>query len=81
MSSPKRSFVFGLLAGLVVGGGAGLIGGYVINDLTSQENPEVVQQIEATEARQADFEAFLQGLPAPDAGAAAPSAAPSEGSR
>jgi gas vesicle protein len=58
-------------AGALVGGIVGGIAGYVINDLTSIENEEVVAQQQADAARQADFEAFLSGLPAPAAGSGA----------
>lgn len=56
-------------AGAVVGGLGGGVAGYVINDLTSQQNPVVVEQIEAHQQQQADMEAFLNSLPAPDAAA------------
>jgi gas vesicle protein len=56
-------FAAGALAGGLVGG----VAGYVINDLTSQENPEVVAEQQADAARQAELEAFLNGLAAPAA--------------
>jgi gas vesicle protein len=66
-------FIVGVLLGGLVGG----IAGYVINDLTSQENEEVVAEMEEAEAQQASFEDFLNNLPAPDA---TPAATPAEGS-
>jgi gas vesicle protein len=62
----KRNILI-FLAGSIVGGLVGGVAGYVINDLTSQENPEVVAQQEADAARQAELEAFLNGLSAPAA--------------
>lgn len=67
MASNTRPFVFGALVGGLVGGVIGGIAGYVINDLTSVENPEVVQQIQETQALQQNFDDFLNNLPAPDA--------------
>lgn len=59
----KTILVF--VAGLGLGGLFGGIGGYVINDLTSKQNPEVVQQMQEEEALQEDLDDFLNQLPAP----------------
>ena len=53
-------FIFGFGAVGVTGG----VAGYVVNDLTSQENPKVMEEIRAEEAQQDEFEDFLEGLAA-----------------
>lgn len=59
-------------AGAVLGGLVGGVAGYVLNDLTSRENPEVMAEIEAEQQLQDDFEAFLDQLAAtPPAGSGA----------
>lgn len=87
MAQSSRKLVW-FFIGLVVGGLIGGIGGYVVNDLTSRENPEVVEEMRQDEQRQIDLDNALQQLgsePAPmvnpDAGSpadadAGPSAPP-----
>ncbi len=57
-----KLFIF--FAGAVLGGLIGGVAGYVINDLTERENPEVIQEIEAEQAQQEEFEDFLDQLAA-----------------
>lgn len=67
------------VAGAFLGGLFGGVAGYVINDLTERENPEVIQEIQAEQAQQEDFEDFLDQLAAaPPGGAAAPTPSPQE---
>lgn len=62
-----KSFIVPFLIGAVVGGLVGGVAGYVINDLTSRPNPEVVQEMQQAAAQQQSFDDFLNSLPAPDA--------------
>jgi gas vesicle protein len=61
MASSKKS-IWWFLAGLVLGGLIGVVAGYVINDLTSKENPEVVEQMREEEQRQDDIDNLLDQL-------------------
>lgn len=62
-----KKMIIPFVAGSFFGGLVGGVAGYVINDLTSQENEEVVAEIRETEERQASLDDFLNNLPAPDA--------------
>ncbi|MFT6399182.1 MAG: hypothetical protein ACJAYU_003947 [Bradymonadia bacterium] len=68
----QKTLIF--IAGCFIGGLIGGVTGYVINDLTDRDNPEVMQEIEAEQAQQDEFEDFLDQLaatPPPTATAAA----------
>lgn len=74
-SPPRRWRLIGaglFLAGALSGGLVGGVAGYVINDLTSKENPEVMAEIEEEQQVQEDLEAFLNelGQAPPPAGSA-----------
>ena len=56
MSSSSKRPILVFVLGLAVGGLFGGIAGYVINDLTSKENEEVIAEIEDNEARQQSLE-------------------------
>ncbi|MCB9531184.1 MAG: hypothetical protein H6700_05420 [Myxococcales bacterium] len=69
-TTPTRfpAFARGLVLGLAVGGLCGGIAGYVINDLTSRENPEVAADIQEQQQVQQNLDDFLQQLPPPAEG-------------
>lgn len=68
----RRPLLLGLAIGGLVGGLVGGIAGYVINDLTSRENPEVAAQIRQEQQVQANLDDFFDQLAAaPEADAPA----------
>lgn len=58
----SKGVILGFIGGLCIGGLAGGVGGYVINDLTSVENEEVVQQIEETHQTQDELDDLFNDL-------------------
>lgn len=73
-TSSKKPLLF-LVIGLAIGGLLGGVGGYVINDLTSQENEEVMAEIEEEQQTQEELDDLFNEI-----GAQPRAAAPAEGS-
>jgi hypothetical protein len=67
----SSKFVPGLVVGVLVGGFAGGVGGYITHDLVEKPNPETMEQIEQAEQTQQGVDDFLNSLGGGDAGAAA----------
>lgn len=75
MANNSKALPF--VAGLAIGGLLGGIGGYVVNDLTSKENPEVMEEIRQTQQTQQELDQLFDDLgSSPPAGNAAPAPEP-----
>lgn len=60
MAQQSQGKLLWFFVGLLVGLGLGVLGGYILNDLTSRENPEVVEQMREEEQVQQNIDDLLR---------------------
>lgn len=71
MSTSRKPLVWAVF-GFIIGGLLGGVGGYIVNDLTSRENPEVVEQMRQEQQRQENIDNLLKEIGSQPAGSSSP---------